>query len=407
MATGKPSKECGVCCEDYDEVVHCPRILKCYHTLCTDCIRRSIRSNSQRCPFCRRPFRVNAAHEVPVNQAALDLLKCFFSLESTLKTSRCGSCSANELYNHDPLTEMNEVCGELLTRCHESKKRIANILKHIDKLQEDIEPEKIVTQIVSMLHDTKVSHIERSVARLSKARNCLNIQMKEVEAKKEELQVTKTRLGNFLDQKYNKSSSLKEEAERVVTDARKWLRNLKNLLDEEGQIHTTIKEIGESKDDAAAVEALKWNGNYHNAEHYSDNVAALTLQGDLAKDSLSISGPEDDLDTIILNDLKEEEEQNIFEDPDIALKFKAALTSHEDADFQTDMNDMPILEQSRLKRLLDQSKLFAIQTFRGRRSDQEVIKDYSNLCLHQELADFQSGNSHLNEDQSSEGFVII
>ncbi|XP_064084443.1 E3 ubiquitin-protein ligase TRIM32-like isoform X2 [Macrobrachium nipponense] len=387
MATGDPSKECGVCCEDYDQDIRCPRILKCYHTLCTDCISRSIRSNNQRCPFCRRPFRVNTAHEVTVNQAALDLVK-FISIQESNSKSDENRCYACKSCSPDPVVEMNETCGELLMQCTASQKQVANILKYIEELHGDIKQEKSFTENSTLLHSEKISRIERSETRLQKADYCLRIQLKEVESKINELQVMKARLGDFLANKQMKSSSMKEEAEGMVSDVQKWLLNFKKQLAEGGEIRSTIKEIEERDAVDVAADTCELNGKDGVKDSLLMNTAALSLQGDFCKQSLGIGDTTDNKEIIVLEVLNQNRDDSNFEDPNLASKFIAALTFQKEVDGHKDMEETPIFEESRLKRLLDQSRLFATQTFRGKRFNDDVIKDYSNLCLHQELFDF-------------------
>lgn len=350
---------------------------------------------------------MNTAHEVTVNQAALDLVKYISIRESNSKSdeNRCYAC---KVCSPDPLVEMNEVCGELLMRCKASQKQIANILKYIEKLHGDIKQEKSFTQNSALLHSEKVSHIGRSETRLQNADYCLRTQVKEVESKIIELQVMKARLGNFLDSKHKKSSSMKAEAERIVTDVQKWLLNLKKLLAEEGgEIRSTIKEIEDREEVDAAADTCKLNGNYDDMDCLLKNIAALSLQEDFCKQSLGISDTTANKDIIVLEVLNQNGDDSAFEDPNLASKFITALTIQEEADGHKDMEEMPIFEESGLKRFLNQSRLFAIQTFRGRRFNDDVIKDYSNLCLHQELFDFRKVNLNPNEDQNTEGFIII
>ena len=71
---------CRICEEEFDEEKHCPRILRCGHTLCTKCTDQMIIRPRDiiTCPFCNILTRIySRMHELPKNFALLEILNFY------------------------------------------------------------------------------------------------------------------------------------------------------------------------------------------------------------------------------------------------------------------------------------------------------------------------------------------
>ena len=67
--------ECSICCERFDELGRCPRLLSCGHTFCSSCIDRLIKKNSINCPTCGNTVSVpGGVAALPKNFSLLDIL---------------------------------------------------------------------------------------------------------------------------------------------------------------------------------------------------------------------------------------------------------------------------------------------------------------------------------------------
>lgn len=69
------AKDCGVCLREFNEGERCPRILECFHTVCTFCAKGFITRKDRRCPFCREAFEVDNVNDIRINEDVLDLTK--------------------------------------------------------------------------------------------------------------------------------------------------------------------------------------------------------------------------------------------------------------------------------------------------------------------------------------------
>ncbi|CAL4122942.1 unnamed protein product [Meganyctiphanes norvegica] len=69
--------DCSVCWNRYDLDRYRPRSLTCGHSLCSDCINRTIRGSNLYCPICRRQHEriVNSASDFPVNFTVQEMLR--------------------------------------------------------------------------------------------------------------------------------------------------------------------------------------------------------------------------------------------------------------------------------------------------------------------------------------------
>ncbi|XP_068696613.1 E3 ubiquitin-protein ligase TRIM45-like isoform X2 [Montipora foliosa] len=70
------SLECSICCEQFDDQEHCPRLLpSCGHSFCTSCLQSLLKKNTINCPTCRSTVSVPAGlATLPKNFALLDIL---------------------------------------------------------------------------------------------------------------------------------------------------------------------------------------------------------------------------------------------------------------------------------------------------------------------------------------------
>lgn len=136
------AKECGVCTEEFDEKLTCPRIFQCSHTLCTSCIDRLITDKTKKCPFCKRTFKANLSKDIVVNTLAIELIKCLSLQEKNSKPSTQGKvCSMKERLE-DIKKETRQISCLHLADCQEAQKQIEKTLKELTTLQENIKQKK-------------------------------------------------------------------------------------------------------------------------------------------------------------------------------------------------------------------------------------------------------------------------
>lgn len=95
---------CMVCAYPYDEGVHCPRILFCGHTLCTECLSRTAHLA---CPYCKTGYISGYAKiDVPKNFALIELL-------SNLSPARRKVVSRCDVHN-EPFQLYDMDCAQLV-----------------------------------------------------------------------------------------------------------------------------------------------------------------------------------------------------------------------------------------------------------------------------------------------------
>jgi len=99
------SLECPICTNRYaTEGLRQPKILKCGHTFCTDCIRKLLEANINqvRCPYCFviTPVGVMGIYGFPVNRTLVDILNNLSLLdgieEGATPKELCCYCGENE-----------------------------------------------------------------------------------------------------------------------------------------------------------------------------------------------------------------------------------------------------------------------------------------------------------------------
>ena len=67
--------ECSICMLQYDDIQHCPRLLQCGHTFCTECIDSLLTSKQLKCPLDNKESSVTGKNDLPKNFALLDVLQ--------------------------------------------------------------------------------------------------------------------------------------------------------------------------------------------------------------------------------------------------------------------------------------------------------------------------------------------
>jgi len=94
---------CEICSEDFDDKIHIPRVLPCFHAFCGVCLEKLHRDGSLSCPNCRRETPVQGVFPVDMTRMAiLDLkrsvqsqggVSCQGCSEGARATSRCQDCA--------------------------------------------------------------------------------------------------------------------------------------------------------------------------------------------------------------------------------------------------------------------------------------------------------------------------
>lgn len=66
------SKECPICCEEYEGINIKPIVMDCGHTICIICLRPILR-NQKQCPMDKLPLK-QSLESYPVNWSFLEIL---------------------------------------------------------------------------------------------------------------------------------------------------------------------------------------------------------------------------------------------------------------------------------------------------------------------------------------------
>ncbi|KAK7080165.1 hypothetical protein SK128_005286 [Halocaridina rubra] len=210
MAADIAPTECGVCHELFDEAARCPRILECFHYLCTNCIQQMIQNEKYFCPYCRRAFTANTAADVKINTGMLELVKYI------AKTSLQDQPAKPQ---ESPLRDKNivcdfkrdstDVCSKLLLECIEAQDLLetwlatANKVKELSKKQNDM----INMEILPKVSDI-VSANTKEIRELDNVTNKFQAMVKEVKSKHAQLVDVKGKLDS--------SNTIKEAAAVVL-----------------------------------------------------------------------------------------------------------------------------------------------------------------------------------------------
>ncbi|XP_062619408.1 E3 ubiquitin-protein ligase TRIM45-like, partial [Saccostrea cucullata] len=122
--------ECYICCVEYDENKHVPRVLPCQHTFCTDCLSKHCKGQKLKCPLCNQEHftkngNVKVFHKDNTRRDLKELLGRF------MKTL-CGVCK-----RHDHTRYFCITCNIRMCRSCYKEKKSNDCRKHNFEIPED------------------------------------------------------------------------------------------------------------------------------------------------------------------------------------------------------------------------------------------------------------------------------
>ncbi|XP_068227214.1 uncharacterized protein [Palaemon carinicauda] len=160
------AKDCGVCFREFNEAKRCPRILECFHTVCTDCIEGLIKRNDKRCPFCREGFEMDCINDIRINEQVLDLTKYirfllssgfspYQSVDETDSKSSSSSSSNHSLSSiRDVTTQHLAACKQAQNQAESTTQKYVEMKDYLLKSNRDFEEKvmNIVCEITKNAH---------------------------------------------------------------------------------------------------------------------------------------------------------------------------------------------------------------------------------------------------------------
>jgi hypothetical protein len=75
--------ECPICSDDFSEDEHCPRLLRCGHTCCEQCLSHVIKNSQITCPTCRDISLTPSAANLPKNFTVLEIISSQLQADAT------------------------------------------------------------------------------------------------------------------------------------------------------------------------------------------------------------------------------------------------------------------------------------------------------------------------------------
>lgn len=239
-----------MCHEEYDQEAKCPRIFKCFHTLCTACVAQLITSNRKQCPFCGGNFKASSAKNVMINHVALELVKYILVQDFELsKGGEKGSASALKQRIKNLTADLKESTSHHLVNCQSIQKQMGKLVKEITDQQNILTREKrrIKSEVLPKLDLILLMNLRTTD--LDKMNKKLRNQVKEVKKKSKHLQNVKGKLDKSITNNSKESSFMLEEAEDANTSMGEWLKNFKESISQvEFMLEAKKKEVQSTKE---------------------------------------------------------------------------------------------------------------------------------------------------------------
>ncbi|XP_068241943.1 uncharacterized protein [Palaemon carinicauda] len=240
--TSECPMECGVCHEIFNEE-RCPRILPCSHNLCNECIKMSITTGLEACPFCLNPYNAQFPEEFMINDGVLECAKYFLNSrkEHPPPLQRVDSSYLGKVeYLKSEAFETN---GKLLRILDQSEKQLESYSRNAKELEVSLNKiNKDIRENILVIMDEIVLKNNRSREELDATSNLLKEQLVCLASEKSKLEVIKEKIS--LSHTYKDLTSLMEEVEGVGVSSRKWTENLAEVLSrEESTVHSKEKDM--------------------------------------------------------------------------------------------------------------------------------------------------------------------
>lgn len=287
MATNA-ANECGVCHEEFDEATRCPRIFKCFHSFCTSCIDRLIKTNSKQCPFCRLPFDAKRATDVNLNLTALQFMKSIaFQESSYYKTAMKNKDTPLKERLNRLKRDTRETSSRHLVHCQEIQNQTEKTLEEVMNIKKIITQEttRIENDILPKMNEV-ISENEKRVEELNMLDKSLKNQLNKIKEKNEQLKNVQAKLDSCVADTYKETAVVLDEAEETNSAIDKWMENFKDLVSAGETLQITEKETKNTKEKMNTVAEVLSQREERNEETTVGLLPVLTVMAYGARGAL-------------------------------------------------------------------------------------------------------------------------
>ncbi|XP_066941275.1 E3 ubiquitin-protein ligase TRIM23-like [Macrobrachium rosenbergii] len=323
-----PSKECGICNNAFDDGEHCPRILSCFHCLCSECIDQLIESEGVTCPFCRRRMEATSVQSFSVNTCLLELLKYVAELETTRKSHSWETANFEGCLEgfREGVSKIN------LTHCQTAKSQLKSSIQGNCDLRNGIleAKRKIKDDVLTKMKQMERNY-ERQLVHLEEQNDILRRQLN--------MLFEKERLLKHADEKLQEASDF-AMAGPIMDQTEEITGELKTIVND-------LKDI------------LSW-----------DEICRLSIQKVLQNTNEKIGLIEE-----ILTSQDDEDQTGLLADVN-------ALVADEDVPKTIDARGLLVISSPE-RQLAREGKVYAVQEREGRRIYAKItLSEEGKVCLH-------------------------
>ncbi|CAL4204064.1 unnamed protein product, partial [Meganyctiphanes norvegica] len=188
--------ECIVCFSQYNEDEHRARCMPCGHTMCSKCLKKTIREVSKMCPKCRQHFTAARLEELPVNFSLEGMIKSSKSLKTQLELAK--PCISIFEESCKKAEECKKQSQKIFKEYEEAIIRKENI---IAKLQEEIKTQKNARRKM----EEKVVVLDEKLSGLKEKRNSY------------EQAITPLNISESIREVFRWSVEVQNEAEKLIS----------------------------------------------------------------------------------------------------------------------------------------------------------------------------------------------
>ena len=143
--------ECPICSELFNDVDHCPRLLRCGHTCCEQCLNHVLKESLITCPTCRDIMVTSSPGNLPKNYTVLEFISLHKPTDQSSRTNISGRCETHPDENviRYCIDCSVAVCAECIIESHSGHKLV--------KLDDPVlalrfEVKGLVTKVEEMLY---------------------------------------------------------------------------------------------------------------------------------------------------------------------------------------------------------------------------------------------------------------
>mmetsp|Transcript_1730 Transcript_1730/g.3685 ORF Transcript_1730/g.3685 Transcript_1730/m.3685 type:complete len:592 (+) Transcript_1730:730-2505(+) len=195
--------ECPICSDNFNEEDHCPRLLRCGHTCCEQCLNHVIKNSQITCPTCRDISLTPSAANLPKNYTVLEIISNQRKSEITppTKVSFPVQCDVHpdEKVIRYCLEDSKTICAECILD-HASHKLV--------KLDDPVLEIKFELR-------TLISKVEEMISTVASKHNEMQVKQATVtQASAREM----ARIDNYFERMYEKLELRKKELKAKVNE---------------------------------------------------------------------------------------------------------------------------------------------------------------------------------------------